>query len=184
MVDNRLDLSNIIESGLSFDEQLQLARSAKEQLLKQKELKSIRADIEDLCKGVEPKSVRGRLKQRRPYSDSGDVNQRRDRSSSKGKDDYFIKPDSLDFYYEKNCKEHQEWTQLAQTAFLIKSKAFCRDKQKIVYAMQKLRGNSMTNWFNHWEKGTKDTNPTWEYFTQYLLNLIKDPENQKIFTVQ
>ena len=30
MVDNRLNSSNIIESGLSLDEQLQLARSAKE----------------------------------------------------------------------------------------------------------------------------------------------------------
>ena len=110
VVDNRPDPSNITESGLSLDEQLQLARSAKEQLLKQKELENIRADIKDLHKGVEPKSVRGRSKQHRPHSNSGDVNQRRDRSSSGGKDNYSIKPDSLDFYYGKNCKEHQEWT--------------------------------------------------------------------------
>ena len=61
VADNRPDPDNIIRSRLSLNEQLQLAYSARENLLKQQELKDIRADIKDLCNDIQSKLAWDRL---------------------------------------------------------------------------------------------------------------------------
>ena len=107
VVDNRPGSDNIIGFGLFLNKQLQLAYLIRENLLKQQELKDIRADIKDLRNDIQSKSAWDRSEHCRPNGEW------RDRSLSSRKNNYSIKPDSLNFYYKKNHKEHQEWTQLA-----------------------------------------------------------------------
>ena len=90
-----------------------------------------------------------------------------------------LRPEKLPLYYGKNVREYRDFIRNASTAFRLVPADFPDDKTKILFAMMSLAGEPKSLWYDHEE--TLDLDDTsWEYFTQFLLNLCGDPANRQL----
>jgi hypothetical protein len=96
-----------------------------------------------------------------------------------------IKPSGMSQYFGRSQSEHRQWVREAETKFRQSPPYFVTDKDKILFTMDSLRGEPANIWFPY-EKENRVTEegPTWEFYTQFLLDLVKDPANRKIDDAQ
>ena len=93
-----------------------------------------------------------------------------------------IRPKEPSEYKGKTLKEHREFFRTCKTAFRLDPQDFPEDRQKILWAMQYLGGDPRESWYSYFEKReeTHADTPTWEYFKQFMLDLLSDPVNRSL----
>ncbi len=89
----------------------------------------------------------------------------------------------LNIYTEKTVQKHLNFIHSAETAFHLMSENFLKNKAKILYVMQFLMREPQNAWYQH-QKTVSLENISWEYFINYLLNLVKDSVNHQLHNVQ
>jgi hypothetical protein len=87
-------------------------------------------------------------------------------------------PKALNIYYGRSTKEHADFTRSAELAFRVAPRRFSTDSSRVAYVLQYLSSEIADTWLHH-EK-SMEGNASWEYLSDYLLNLIEDPENRDI----
>ncbi len=94
-----------------------------------------------------------------------------------------LRPEKLKDYHGKNVKEHMDFRRSAEIAFRMAPEDFPRDQDRILYAMQYLSGEPRDAWAR--KESTIDIGRcSWEYFMEYLLDLVEDPVNRQLSTAQ
>jgi hypothetical protein len=94
-----------------------------------------------------------------------------------------LQPEKLPLYYGKSVREHREWTRSAENAHRLAPNTFSQDVAKISHAFQFIRGTPYSAWIEK-ERSIAPNLITWEYFSEFLLNLIEDPENRQLDALQ
>ncbi len=89
----------------------------------------------------------------------------------------------LNTYTEKTIQKHLNFVCSTETAFCLMLKNFLKDKVKILYIMQFLMREPQNAWYWH-QKTVPLENISWEYFINYLLNLVEDSVNCQLHNVQ
>ena len=165
------DDSNI---RMALDEQIAQATQTRDRLQKQRQLENINQEIAALEQGhraesdVEPNPplkiyVTG---SKRP-SDEVFIRASKRRN---------IKPKELSEYHGKLRQEHCEWVRDADVAFALTPWNFNDDEDKILWAMQSLKGDPKEQWHHERARVPVVAN-SWEYFTNFLLDKVEDPVN-------
>ena len=90
-----------------------------------------------------------------------------------------IKPEKLPEYHGKLRQEHREWVRDADVAFALTPWNFDDDTDKILWAMQSLKGDPKEQWHNERARVPAIAN-SWEYFTTFLLDKVEDPVNRQL----
>ena len=85
----------------------------------------------------------------------------------------------LSLYYEKTIKKHLNWIRDAHTVFYFSSENFSTEKNKVLYVMQYLAGESKNTWYCHKKMLDWDT-LIWAYFEKFLLNIIENSVNHQL----
>ena len=67
----------------------------------------------------------------------------------------------------------------ANIAFALTPWNFEDDREKILWAMQSVKGDPKEQWHNECARAPVIAN-LWEYFTNFLLGKIEDPVNQQL----
>jgi len=94
-----------------------------------------------------------------------------------------IRSEHLNIYTEKTVQKHLNFICSAETAFHLMSENFLKDKAKILYVMQFLMRKPQNAWYQH-QKTVSLEDISWEYFINYLLNLVKDSVNHQLHNAQ
>ncbi len=94
-----------------------------------------------------------------------------------------IHSEHLNIYTEKTVQKHLNFVHSTETAFCLMLKNFLKDEAKILYIMQFLMRKPQNAWYQH-QKTVPFENISWEYFINYLLNLVKDSVNCQLHNVQ
>ena len=89
----------------------------------------------------------------------------------------------LNIYTEKSVWEHLNFIHSVKTAFCLMLTNFTKDEAKILYIMQFLMSESWETWYWHQEMISLK-NILWEYFINYLLNLVEDLMNCQLHNAQ
>ncbi len=89
----------------------------------------------------------------------------------------------LNIYTEKTVWEHLNFVHSAETAFCLMLKNFLKNEVKILYVMQFLMREPWDAWYQH-QKTVPLENISWEYFINYLLNLVEDSVNHQLHNAQ
>ncbi len=89
----------------------------------------------------------------------------------------------LNIYNEKTVQTHLNFVCSAETVFHLMSENFLKNKAKILYVMQFLIRKSWNAWYWH-QKTVSLENISWEYFINYLFNLVKDSVNHQLHNAQ
>ena len=76
-------------------------------------------------------------------------------------------------------QEHLKWVHDADVTFALTLWNFYDNEEKILWAMQSLKGNPKEQWHNEHARVPVIAN-LWEYFTNFLLNKIENPVNQQL----
>jgi hypothetical protein len=87
----------------------------------------------------------------------------------------------LNIYTEKTVQKHLNFVHSTETVFHLMFKTFLRTKQRFY--------TSCSFWWNHkrcilTSENCLFENISWEYFINYLLNLVKDSVNHQLHNVQ
>lgn len=82
-------------------------------------------------------------------------------------------------YYGKNLKEHSNFMWQCEIAFRQDASYFTADATKVLHAMQALRGEPRDRWKAFEDEYGKDRH-TFNFFSEFLLNLIQDPVNRQL----
>ena len=93
-----------------------------------------------------------------------------------------LKPKDPAEYKGKTIKEHREFIRSCEIAFRLLPQEFYTDRDKVIWSMQYLGGDPRELWYAHFERTfeARGEMPTWEYFKQYLLDLLSDPINRSL----
>ena len=94
-----------------------------------------------------------------------------------------LQPECLPFYYKKTVQKHLDFCCSTETAFLLTFKNYLINKSKILYIMQFLMSESHNIWYHHYITISLK-NKSWEYFTEYLLDIIEDLINHQLHSAQ
>jgi len=94
-----------------------------------------------------------------------------------------IWPEHLNTYTEKTVQKHLNFVRSTETAFRLTSKNFLKDEAKILYIMQFLMREPQDAWYWH-QKTVPLEDISWEYFINYLLNLVEDSVNCQLHNAQ
>jgi len=89
----------------------------------------------------------------------------------------------LNIYTEKTVQKHLNFVRSAETAFRLMLKNFLKDEAKILYIMQFLMRKPQNAWYWH-QKTVPLEDISWEYFINYLLNLVEDSVNHQLHNAQ
>lgn len=120
---------------------------------------------------------------RRDTPVSSTARRRRRRSDShsseeRGKKRRHIRMRDLPTYTGKSLREFKEWTQLAESVFELHASEFETDKERILFARMYLGGTPNTSWTNR-VQSLDLNNTSWEFFKNFLHNLVEDPVNRR-----
>ena len=94
-----------------------------------------------------------------------------------------ICPKWLSIYAEKSVQKHLNFVWSIETAFCLTLKNFLINKSKILYVMQFLIEESWNVWYHH-QKNVLIEILSWDYFENYLLNLIENSVNCQLHSAQ
>ena len=91
------------------------------------------------------------------------------------------RPEKPSPYKGSSEGEHLRWFRELHLQFLRSPEYFRTDHDKIIHAMQSLQGDASTQWYHYFEsKGNSLEGVTFEYFKDFLLNLVNDPVNRRL----
>ena len=168
------DDSNI---RMALDEQIAQATQTQDRLQKQRQLENINQEIAALKQGhraesdVEPNPpIEIHATGSKCPSDEALMHASKRRN---------IKPKELPEYQSKSRREYREWVRDADVAFALTPWNFDDDTEKILWAMQSLKGDPKEQWHNERARVPVITN-SWEYFTNFLLDKVEDPVNRQL----
>jgi hypothetical protein len=93
-----------------------------------------------------------------------------------------LKPKDPAEYRGKTIKEHREFVRSCEVAFRLLPQEFDTNRDKVIWSMQYMGGEPRELWYAHFERTfeARGEIPTWEYFKQYLLDLLSDPINRSL----
>ncbi len=94
-----------------------------------------------------------------------------------------IHSEHLNIYTEKTVQKHLNFVCSAETVFHLMLKNFLKDEAKILYIMQFLMRKPQNAWYWH-QKTVSFEDISWEYFINYLLNLVEDSMNCQLHNAQ
>ena len=94
-----------------------------------------------------------------------------------------LQPECLSLYYKKIIQKHLNFCCSAETAFLLTLKNYSTDESKILYIMQFLMSKSHNIWYHHYTTISLK-NKSWKYFTEYLLDIVKNLMNHQLHSAQ
>lgn len=92
-------------------------------------------------------------------------------------------PKAPSAYHGKNLKEHRDFVYECSLTFRLAPHVYHSDAKKVLYGMQHLHGDARERWKNH-EKIVGADCSSWDEFTDFLLDIIQDPVNRGISTMQ
>ena len=93
-----------------------------------------------------------------------------------------LKPKDPTGYRGKNIREYREFIRSCEMAFRLLPEELKEDKNRVIWSMQYLEGDPKELWYAHFERSFEacERIPTWEYYKQYLLDLLADPVNRSL----
>ena len=93
-----------------------------------------------------------------------------------------LRPKDPPEYKGKTLKEHREFCRSCEVAFRLLQSEFSYDRDKVLWAMQYIVGEPRELWYTHYERTfeARGEIPTWEYFKDYMLDLLSDPINRTL----
>jgi hypothetical protein len=113
---------------------------------------------------------------------SGRINGKRQRnrsnSSSDSSDGHYhgMRPRNVGVYSAKTARAHLEWVRECENVFRIMRREYRSEGSRIRYASQWLPYDKIDSWGRkESEYDTQGYRPTWDQFTEFLLDLIEDP---------
>ena len=179
-----------------IDSELQEAEQERDLLLKEQRLASIQREVQALRRRDATDPPVGNLlipDNEEEEEEDGSLSRtsRTTRSSKRHAEEALdatiikrnIRPERLSTYAGKSVRDHLNFVRSAETAFRLTPENFPTDEAKILYAMQYLVGEPRDAWYRHQEVVPIET-LQWEYFTDYLLNLVEDPVNRQLHSAQ
>ena len=92
-------------------------------------------------------------------------------------------PECLSLYYEKTIQKHLNFCCSTETVFLLTLKNYSSNESKILYIMQFLISESHNIWYHHYVTISLK-NKSWEYFTEYLLDIVENSVNHQLHSAQ
>jgi hypothetical protein len=104
--------------------------------------------------------------------------QRNRSSSSDSSDGHYhgMRPRNVGVYSAKTARAHLEWVRECENVFRIMRREYRSEGSRIRYASQWLPYDKMDSWGRkESEYDTQGYRPTWDQFTEFLLDLIEDP---------
>ena len=96
----------------------------------------------------------------------------------------FLKFNILSKYKNQNENEYIRWFKEIEIEILRCFDYFFIEKTKILWVMFSLNENSQIQWFQHINENFELTRIIFENFKQFLLNLIFDFVNRKLFVYE
>ena len=94
-----------------------------------------------------------------------------------------IRPKDTEHYHGKTVKEHLDYVRSMNTAFRMVPEDFQTHEQKIVYAMQFLKGEPKNAWYQYEEEHPSHIF-TFEQYCRFLLDLVEGPVNRQLLFAQ
>jgi len=94
-----------------------------------------------------------------------------------------IRSERLNIYTEKTVQKHLNFVCSTETAFCLMPENFLKNEAKILYIMQFLMREPQDAWYQH-QKTVPLEDTSWEYFINYLLNLVEDSVNHQLHNAQ
>ena len=92
-------------------------------------------------------------------------------------------PECLSLYYKKIIQKHLNFCCSIKMVFLLTFKNYLINESKILYIMQFLISESHNIWYHHYATIFLK-NKSWEYFTEYLLDIIENSVNCQLHLTQ
>ena len=168
------DDSNI---RMALDEQIAQATQTRDRLRKQRQLENINREIAALEQGHQAESD---VEPNPPLETHATGSKRpSDEVLIRASKRRNIKPKELPEYHGKSRQEHREWVRDADVAFALTPWNFDDEEDKILWAMQSLKGDPKEQWHNECARAPVIAS-SWEYFTNFLLDKVEDPVNRQL----
>jgi len=169
-------------AGASLDERLQRARERRDRLVKEQELRLLEDHIRVLERASQvPNDTL-------PTVEPVQIVDMTSTSSKRGAEDLqhmpqakrMMRPKDPESYRGIHVKEHKEFCRSCENAFRLTSENFFSEQQKIIWAMQYLKGDPREAWYSYWERIYDHSKLTWKAFAKFLLDLLADPVNRSL----
>ena len=162
---------------MALDEQIAQATQTQDRLQKQRQLENINQEIAALEQGHQAESD----VESNPPLEIHAIGSKRpsDEVLIRASKRRNIKLKEISEYHGKSRREHCKWVRDANVAFALTPWNFDDDEDKILWAMQSLKGDPKEQWHNERARVPVIAN-SWEYFTNFLLDKVEDPVNRQL----
>jgi hypothetical protein len=169
---------------MTLDERIQAAEARRDELLRLHRLQALEAEIAQL-EATPPTTAPPTIVEveEDPVSQAQETRKRdAPQALTPPHAKRTIKPKDPAEYKGRTLKEHREFFRSCELAFRLLPLEFCHDKDKTLWAMQYLAGDPRELWYTHYERTfeASEETLTWEYFKDYMLNLLSDPINRTL----
>ena len=147
---------------MALDEQIAQATQTQDRLQKQRQLENINQEIAALKQGHRAESDVELNPSLEIYAKG--LKRPSDEVLIRASKRRNIKPEKLPDYHGKSRREHCEWVRDANVAFALMPWNFQDDMERIIWAMQALKGDPKEQWHN---KCTRDpvVTQSWDILT-------------------
>lgn len=178
-------IAHTLSAPLSLDERIQAAERRRDELQRLQRLQTLEAEIAELESrqgSVTPPTV-GETTRVTPGLQDNDT---RKRSAAQAltppQPRRSLRPKDPPEYKGKTLKEHREFCRSCEVAFRLLPQEFSYNRDKVLWAMQYIVGEPRELWYTHYERTFEacGETPTWEYFKDYMLDLLSDPINRTL----
>ncbi|GAB7357821.1 hypothetical protein MBLNU459_g1090t1 [Dothideomycetes sp. NU459] len=174
--------SSMSSAARSLEERIQVAKAQRDLLLKEQELRQLEEHIELLRKTTLGPTIIVSSEQSQASDDASHSSRKRSASDSQ---EYShakrsMRPKDPDLYRGSHLKEHKEFCRSCENAFRLTPENFQSEREKVVWAMQYLKGDPREAWYSHWERLPDTSIVTWKAFVKFLLDLLSDPVNRTL----
>lgn len=87
----------------------------------------------------------------------------------------------IEKYKGETLAQHRSFIRSCKTQFLRSPRDFQNDDDKVLFAMQFLKGNPKESWYRYYEQFPDGAVPwSWGFFENFLRDLISDPLNREM----